>query len=455
MAVTKIIPIRTTIDKSIDYICNPNKTENCAYIYSQNCFPQTASVEFEFYLRQARAGGNTIGRHLIQSFSPDETTAEQAHKIGKQLADEILKGEYAYVMSTHVDRHHIHNHFVWCAVNIKTHKKYHSNKNSYHKIQDISDRLCSENNLSIITEKSGRNGKDYYEYQQYSKGNSFKEKLRIDLDECIANSDDYNEVLKGMYHLKYDIKFGKHISFKHQDQERFTRAKTIGEEYTEHRIKERIKERLETPKSKLIPAKQEKKSVIAMLNTDKPKFQESKGLNHWAKTQNLKIASQTMILLEQKGLLNLEEFDKRVYDCDNAFSNIKNKMKATEQRIKTLTELKRQLQTYGKTKKSYEAFEQAKNQDKYLREHSHIESDVILHEAAKRFLNKYGKENKTNKLKMKVVNEELEKLQPILTKEYAQYNKIKIEQKELAILHMNLQKILNKDMKQSRGTQSR
>lgn len=141
MAITKIIPIRTTIGKSIAYICNPNKTENCAFIYSENCFPKTASVEFDFYLRQAQAGGNTLGRHLIQSFSPDETTPEQAHEIGRKLAEQHLKGEYAYVMTTHVDRNHIHNHFVWCAVNLKTHNRYHSNRRSYHEIQDLSDSL--------------------------------------------------------------------------------------------------------------------------------------------------------------------------------------------------------------------------------------------------------------------------------------------------------------------------
>ena len=113
MAVTKIIPIRVTIEKSIDYICNPKKTDGQFYIHSEHCVPQTAALTFQHHLNQARAGGNTIGRHLIQSFAPGEVSPETAHEIGKRLAGEILGGKYAYVMATHVDRGHIHNHFVW------------------------------------------------------------------------------------------------------------------------------------------------------------------------------------------------------------------------------------------------------------------------------------------------------------------------------------------------------
>jgi hypothetical protein len=150
MAVTKIIPIRTTLQNSVDYICNPDKTDDRLLVHSENCYPNTAGLEFEHYLRQTRAGGNTIGRHLIQSFAPDEVTPEQAHEIGKQLAAEILKGEYAFVMATHVDRGHVHNHFVWCAANIVTHKRYRSNRETYHEIRNLSDRLCKENELSVI-----------------------------------------------------------------------------------------------------------------------------------------------------------------------------------------------------------------------------------------------------------------------------------------------------------------
>jgi hypothetical protein len=111
MAVTKIIPIRVAIQNSVAYICNPAKTDDRLLVHSESCFPHTAGLEFQHYMSQARAGGNAIGRHLIQSFAPGEVSPEQAHEIGKRLAAEILKGEYAFVMATHVDRGHVHNHF--------------------------------------------------------------------------------------------------------------------------------------------------------------------------------------------------------------------------------------------------------------------------------------------------------------------------------------------------------
>lgn len=150
MAVTKIIPIRVTIERSVDYICNPEKTKDGFYIHSEHCTPQTAALTFQHHLNQARSGGNTIGRHLIQSFAPGEVTPETAHEIGKKLAEEILGGQYAYVMSTHVDRDHIHNHFVWCSVNVGTHKKYRSNKGSYHEIRDASERIV-RNSVCLLS----------------------------------------------------------------------------------------------------------------------------------------------------------------------------------------------------------------------------------------------------------------------------------------------------------------
>ena len=204
MAVTKIIPIRATIGQSIDYIMSPNKTENCVFVSSENCIPETAVVEFQLILDRAHVGGNTIGRHLIQSFKPGEVTAAQAHEIGKKLASEILAGQYTYVLATHLNRDHYHNHFVWCTVNMETHKRYVSNRASYRKIQDASNRLCAEYKLLVIIEKSGRRDKSYTEYQA--------------------------------------DKHSKYISFRATGQDRFTQAKTVGENYTEERIRKRIAE---------------------------------------------------------------------------------------------------------------------------------------------------------------------------------------------------------------------
>lgn len=441
MAVTKIIPIRTTIGKSIDYICNPSKTENCAYVYSENCFPKTASVEFSFLLRKAQAGGNTLGRHLIQSFSPNETTPEQAHEIGKKLAEQHLKGEYAYVMTTHVDRNHIHNHFVWCAVNLKTHNRYHSNKRSYHEIQDLSDTLCRENGLSVIDVKSGKRGKSRFEYDMTKQGDSYKEKLRIAIDNATLKANSFEEFLQLLAAQGYEIKQGKYLSFKHKDGERFTRAKAIGEDYTEERIKQRIKTKAPV---KLSP---QQSSIRQLHDLKADKFQQSAGLTHWGKIQNLKIMADTMNLLGEKGLTDLSDFDRKFVTAITAFDKVSSALKSAESSLKDLTELQKQLRIYGRTKEMYGKFQQSRNKDKFIRETEGAESYVMLHETAKRYLSAYKKEQgKVPK------SAELKPLLATLRKEkltlYEQYKTAKAEQSELMKLHINLQKILGKERKQ-------
>ena len=238
MAVTKIIPIRSTIQRSINYICDPKKTDISVLIHSEHCVPKMAGQIFHHHLNQCRAGGNTIGRHLIQSFAPGEVDHATAHEIGKRLADEILGGRYAYVLATHVDRGHIHNHFVWGAADMVSHKRYRSNKGTYHEIRNISDRLCDEHNLSVIVPQGV--GKSYAEWETDKQGTSSKSKLKDAIDITVGTSASFEDFIKQMEEQGYTIKRGKHISFKAPDQERFTRAKRLGEEYTEGNIKIRI-----------------------------------------------------------------------------------------------------------------------------------------------------------------------------------------------------------------------
>jgi len=203
---------------------------------------------FHHHLDQCRAGGNTIGRHLIQSFAPGEVDPTTAHEIGKRLAEEILGGRYAYVLATHVDRGHIHNHFVWGAADMVSHKRYRSNKGTYHEIRNVSDRLCKEHNLSVIVPQGV--GKSYAEWEADKQGTSWKTKLRIAIDTTIPTVTDFENFIKRMGEQGYTIKRGKHISFKAPDQERFTRAKRLGAEYTEEEIKSRIAKSLSLKEQK-------------------------------------------------------------------------------------------------------------------------------------------------------------------------------------------------------------
>ena len=245
MAVTKIHPIKSTLKKALDYIENPDKTYDKMLVSSFACSYETADIEFEMLLAQAYPKGNNLAHHLIQSFAPGETTPEQAHEIGRQLADEVLQGKYPYVLTTHIDKGHVHNHIIFCAVDMVNQRKYISNKQSYAYIRRTSDRLCKENGLSVV--KPGQSkGKSYAEWDAQRKGTSWKAKLKAAIDAAIPQVKDFDDFLRLMQAQGYEIKPGKFISFRAPGQERFTRCKTLGEAYTEEAIKERIKGRVIT-----------------------------------------------------------------------------------------------------------------------------------------------------------------------------------------------------------------
>lgn len=379
-------PIKRTIQNSIKYICNEEKTDNGILIHSENCTPQTASIEFEFLLRQARSGGSVIGRHLIQSFAPNEVTPKQAHEIGIKLADKILKGEYAYVMTTHINTDSIHNHFVWCAVNTKTHKRYRSNKKSYHEIQKASDELCEEYDLSVIDKKSGVSGRTYFENQQHSERKSYKTNLKESIDECIEQANSYAHFVKLMRE-SYDMKNGKYISFRAKGgtQERFTRAKTIGANYTEEKIKERIAVNLEVRAdirqgkleelevSELVATHQKQefsmgtlkalqgnlaneknryneKNIRKLHDLNSEKMQGSVALTRWAKTQNLKISAKSISAMNERGIGSMEELENEIEKVNQTIHRINNDIASLETYLEEVQSMRQYINDYVATK---------------------------------------------------------------------------------------------------------
>ena len=157
--------------------------------------------------------------------------------IGKQLADAVTKGQHEYVLTTHIDKGHIHNHIIFCAVNFVDHHKYNSNKRSYYGIRNMSDKLCRENGLSVVVPGKGSKGKSYAEYQAEKTGTSWKGKLKIAVDTLIPQVASFEELLQRLQAAGYEIKPGKYISCRAPGQERFTRLKTLGADYTEEAIK--------------------------------------------------------------------------------------------------------------------------------------------------------------------------------------------------------------------------
>ena len=219
MAVTKIKPIKSTLSKALDYIENPDKTDGKMLVSSFGCSYETADIEFEYTLSQALQKGNNLAFHLIQSFEPGEVDYQKAHEIGKQLADAVTKGQHEYVLTTHIDKGHVHNHIIFCAVNFVDHRKYNSNKRSYYGIRNMSDKLCRENGLSVVVPGKGSKGKSYAEYQAEKTGTSWKGKLKIAVDALIPQVSSFLSNLRKVtsYAAKHEARFMKLLIEQNED----------------------------------------------------------------------------------------------------------------------------------------------------------------------------------------------------------------------------------------------
>ena len=339
MAITKIHPIKSTLNLAIDYITNEDKTDEKILVTSNKCFLATAHTQFLKTREYNNVKGSVLARHLIQSFLPNETTPEQAHQIGLDLCNKILKDEYEFVLTTHIDKGHIHNHIIFNNVNMVTGKCYQSNKKNYHKIRYQSDKLCKENNLIVIDEhyeaykkKYKTSGKSWYENEQFKKGTSWKSKLQFDIDRIIKQAKDWDDFLDKMTTLGYEIKHGKHIAFKHKNKERFTRSKVIGIDYTEDRLKERIKENTNT---RTYPIKKRIGNIIDIDNNEKIK--SSKGYEYWATKHNLQVASDIVILMREKGIKTLSELDEYIQSNADKRQELQDKIKILDKDISNLS----------------------------------------------------------------------------------------------------------------------
>ena len=335
MAVTKIHPIKSTLKKALDYIENPDKTDEKLFVSSYGCSYETADIEFQMLLDQAFKKGNNLAHHLIQAFEPGETTPEQAHEIGKQLADEVLQGKYSYVLTTHIDKGHVHNHLIFCAVDMVNHRKYNSNRQSYAYIRRTSDRLCQENGLSVV--KPGKaKGKTYAEWDAQKKGKSWKAKLKIAIDAAIPQAKDFDGFLRLMEAQGYEVKQGKYISFRaladglRPGQERFTRCKTLGEDYTEERITQRIKG-IAIDRG---PRRRSAREIsLRTALEDSIKAQQSAGYARWAKLHNLKQAANSLNFITEHQIDSYEGLESRMAEISAANDAAASALKDTECRL--------------------------------------------------------------------------------------------------------------------------
>lgn len=314
MAITKIIPMKAHPRKGIEYICNPNKTDGELYISCSKCTPETSDFDFNLYRhrynRNTKKEYNegTKAYHLIQSFKPNEVSSEEAHRIGQEYADKLFGGKYAYVVATHIDKGHIHNHIIFSAYSVDGKSKYDSNiKEKYHRME-LSDQICKANGLSVV--KSRGRGKKYNEWSASKNKSSWKDKIKETIDKNISSSNSYDEFIEKMQAANIVINDkNKYITFRPADKERPVRGNKLGKEYSRENIKARIKNKSAERNTE----HQEADNIFTdfefneeIIDTSTDKFKNSVGLNRWAKKQNLQTADELFNIMRQQGFSSIE-----------------------------------------------------------------------------------------------------------------------------------------------------
>ena len=425
------------MSKAIAYILNPGKTDEKLLVSSYGCASETAAREFEWTRKIAEQKGmnpvRIIARHVIQSFEIGEVTPELAHEIGKQFADEILGGKYEYVLTTHIDKDHVHNHLIFNAVDFVDYHAYKSYKRIYYDMREVSDRLCKENGLSVIPPSQNK-GMGYKEYTEAKRGTSWKQKLKQTIDRLVITAKDYDDFLRLMQEASYEIKTGKYISFRAEGQERFTRSKTIGENYTEERIKERIAGR--TPRRSQRQATPKGISLIGDIQ-ERIRLIDSKGYEHKAKLTILKEAARTLNYLTENNLLQYDDLEKKVEDVHSSYDRTGKELKVVEARLREVQPLIKNISNYQRLKPVYDVFQKAKDKPSFKTKH---EAELVIFEAARSTLLAMQVDEKLPSLK--TLQAEQQRLLEEQQRLYDERAKLKKEVKQIETIKSNVDTFL-------------
>ena len=425
------------MSKAIAYILNPEKTDEKLLVSSYGCASETAAREFEWTRKIAEQKGmnpvRIIARHVIQSFEIGEVTPELAHEIGKQFADEILGGKYEYVLTTHIDKDHVHNHLIFNAVDFVDYHAYKSYKRIYYDMREVSDRLCKENGLSVIPPSQNK-GMGYKEYTEAKRGTSWKQKLKQTIDRLVITAKDYDDFLRLMQEAGYEIKTGKYISFRAEGQERFTRSKTIGENYTEERIKERIAGR--TPRRSQRQTTPKGISLIGDIQ-ERIRLIDSKGYEYKAKLTILKEAARTLNYLTENNLLQYADLEKKVEDVHSSYDRTGKELKGVEARLREVQPLIKNISNYQRLKPVYDAFQKAKDKPGFKAKH---EAELVIFEAARSTLLAMQGDEKLPS--MKTLQAEQQRLLEEQQRLYDERAKLKKEVKQIETIKSNVDTFL-------------
>ena len=392
LAATRLIALHKNKGKSVaaclksrtDYAQNPDKTNKGELVSSYECSPLTADEEFMLSKRQyelmtgRRQKSDVIAYQIRQSFKPGEITAEEANKVGHELAMRFTKGKYAFIVATHTDREHIHNHIIYNSTALDSTRKFRDFLLSGLAVQRLSDLICLEHQLSVIEIKP------YRERQKrtlYPPRESNRDKLCAVIDNILLNekSVDFESFLQKLEQQGYEIKRGKHTSVKGARQKRFIRFRTLGAGYSEDEIKAVLEGKAKHQPYQKQPPKEQPFHLLVDIQA---KLSEGKGEGYarWAKHYNLKEMSKTLIFLQENKIGSIEEMQERVNAATARYHELGDSIKAAEQRMAEIAVLRAHIVNYARTRPVYDAYRKAGYSKKFLEEHR---EQITLHKAAK------------------------------------------------------------------------
>ena len=457
MAATRLIALHQNKGKSVaaclksrtDYAQNPEKTDGGALVSSYGCSPLTVDEEFILSKRQYELStgrsqkSNVIAYQIRQSFKPGEITPEEANKVGYELAMRFTKGKHAFIVATHNDRQHIHNHILYNSTSMDGSRKFRDFWLSGLAVQRLSDVICLEHKLSVIEVKP------YRERQKrilYPPKESNRDRLCAVIDGILQEKPpDFEAFLQKLEQEGYEVKRGKYTSVKGKRQKRFIRFRTLGAGYSKEEIRAVLEGKAEhRPRQR--PAAPVKEDAFQLLIDLAAKQGKGTGYQRWAKKFNLKEMSKTLIFLQENKLTSMDELNGRANTSIKRFHELQETIRAADSRMTELSELRTQIIHYAKTREVYVAYRKAGYSKKFRAEH---ETDILLHQTAKAFFDKQG----IKKLpKVKELNAELLAQKKAA---YPEYRKVRGEMQQLLRAQQNLKRFLEEEKPKENRQQSR
>ena len=444
IAATRLIALHKNKGKSVvaclksrtDYAQNPEKTEQGELVSSYECSPLTVDEEFMLSKRQyelatgRRQRSDVIAYQIRQSFKPGEITAEEANKVGYELAMRFTKGKYAFIVATHTDREHIHNHIIYNSTALDSTRKFRDFLLSGLAVQRLSDLICLEHQLSVIEKKP------YRERQKrtlYPPKESNRDHLCSVLDNILAEKPKgYEDFLQKLEQQGYEVKRGKYTSVKGKRQKRFIRFRTLGTGYSEEELKAVIAGEAEHRPHQKQPPKEKPFNLLVDVQA---KLAEGKNIGYarWAKKYNLKEMSKTLIFLQEKKIGSIEEMQERVDAATARYHELGDSIKASEKRLTEIAVLKAHIINYAKTRPVYDAYRKTGYSKRFLETHR---TEITLHKAAKAA---FDEANLKTLPKVKELDAEYSKRLTEKKALYPDYRKAKEEMQELLRAKKNVE----------------